>query len=349
MKNKLSEIFEFDFINKLTEGFPRSPDQENRTHESDAELIRQPDGSCLAITVDTLLEEYELGLIRSPYIVGWNMIAHSLSDLAAVGADVTGVLNSLILQRNADSDWNANLFKGIKDSLQAHNTFCLGGDTGFDESPAFTCVAIGRIPADRKPLSRKGAEAEDLLYITGKLGLGNQLAIARKMSEPLWASLESHYRPIARLKEVSSLRKWMKCAIDTSDSLIQALAIIAGVNDCGLIFEHREELYPSDLIAMSKQGNFPLWITTSFGLGEYEILFSVSSKNEEQFLQDAHQKKIEVFKIGKVTSNPEIKISMNKKEYVLDAPYLLNLLAKCGSIDKYFSSLLEYNQNMIKN
>ncbi|MBF0548285.1 MAG: thiamine-monophosphate kinase [Candidatus Riflebacteria bacterium] len=347
MNLQLSKINEFGFISQLTQGFQRSPNQLNGIHESDAELIHQTDGSYIAITIDTLLEEYKLGIIRSPYIVGWSLIAHSLSDLAAVGADPIGLLNALILPRKPEKEWNENLFKGMQDSLSWHQTYCLGGDTSVGEESALSCVALGRIPADRSPLTRLGAKLGDVFYITGPLGLGNQLAVAKRIDANLWASLEKRYLPKARLKEVLALRKWMKCAIDTSDALLQGMAILSALNGVGIRFEHRDELYPPDLVEMAKKVNFPLWTINTFGLGEYEILFAVEKNTEAEFLQDAAKKSIYVKKIGEAIKEPEIKLVLNNRDYTLDAPYLLNLLGQTSSIDEYYQKLMEYHAKLI--
>ncbi|HNV69958.1 MAG TPA: AIR synthase related protein, partial [Candidatus Ozemobacteraceae bacterium] len=102
---KIEQLREFAFISQLTRNLRRNPDQVNKCHEADAELIRQTDGSFLAATVDTLYEEYHLGLIRDPRTLGWTVIMQSLSDLAAVAADPIGVLLSVTLPRDVHPDW----------------------------------------------------------------------------------------------------------------------------------------------------------------------------------------------------------------------------------------------------
>jgi thiamine-monophosphate kinase len=347
MNPLLHKLNEFAFIDNVTRGFPRSPLQANRTHETDAELIRQVDGSHLAVTIDTLLEEYKLGLVHSPFTVGWSVITQSLSDLAAVGADPIGVLNALILPPTSSQAWFDELFGGMRAALESHSTFCLGGDTGFDESAVFSSVAIGRIPADRRPLTRLGAKPGDFLYITGPLGTGNMLAIARQADKALWEKLEREYRPKARLTEAISLSKWVHCAIDTSDALMQALAVLSALNEVGIRFEHRPELYGKDLHAFADAVNFPLWLINSFGLGEYELVLAVGAEDREGFLAAAGEAGIPVTKIGEVTPTPAFILVTEGREIDIDAPYLLNLLGNSGGIDVYLRRLLEYHARIM--
>jgi thiamine-monophosphate kinase len=161
--SRLQAYSEFSLINTLTGTLARHPDQLNRTHEADAELLPLGDGSVLASTVDTLIEEYALGFLRDPRVLGWTVVAQSLSDLAAVGADPLGVLLAVSLPRGNDHAWNQAFFQGVQDCVAHHGTFCLGGDTNFSDQPTFTCTALGRIPAGRKPLTRVGLRPGDRL------------------------------------------------------------------------------------------------------------------------------------------------------------------------------------------
>jgi len=343
--NRIETLSEFALINQLTRGLSRHPDQVNHRHEADAEILRQPDGSFLAATVDTLFEEYHLGLIRDPFSVGWSVVAHSLSDLAAVAAQPIGVLLALTLPRKQEQGWSDEFFAGVQAALTQHGTHCLGGDTSFADPASFTCTALGRI-THPKPLSRVGAESGDLLYVTGPLGAGNLLAIARQADLETWKTLEKDYRPRARLREIQHLRPFVKCAIDTSDALLQALAIIAAVNGVGIEFAHREELYNPMMARMASRIRFPLWLVNVFGLGEYELLLAVDPVQEAAFVAEAGRHHIAAAKVGCVTQEPGIRMLDNGNRYDLDAPYLLNLYGTCDSIEVYLRELVAYDVKM---
>ena len=60
---QLDEILENKVINKLISGFERSPDQLNKPHESDAEIIQINDKTKLAVTTDSISEEISTGFV----------------------------------------------------------------------------------------------------------------------------------------------------------------------------------------------------------------------------------------------------------------------------------------------
>ena len=53
-------------LTRWAELLPRAPEQVGDVHETDAELVPLGDGRLLALTVDTVAEEIQLGLYRDP-------------------------------------------------------------------------------------------------------------------------------------------------------------------------------------------------------------------------------------------------------------------------------------------
>ncbi len=342
----LDAFSEFSLINRLTRGLPRHPDQVNSCHQSDAEILRQSDGSFFAATVDTLQEEYQMGLLRDPYTLGWSVVAHSLSDLAAVCAVPTGVLLCANFPRKTAPEWGETFFKGVGESLTRHGTYCLGGDTNFSNDPSFTCTAFGRIPS-APPMTRIGAKAGDHLYVTGPLGSGNLLGITSQVDRGTWEAVEKTYRPVARIQEAIALKPFISCAIDTSDALLQALAIIGDLNGVGFRFVHRPQLYDKRLVGVAEKIRFPLWLVNVFGMGEYELVVAVPPEREGGFLDAAASGKIPVMKVGTALARQQTVLSIEGKEHLIDLPYLLNLFGTCDSIKTYLGALVAYHEKVI--
>ena len=345
---KIEQLREFAYISQLTKPFTRHPEQLNRCHEADAELVLQPDGSYLAATVDTLYEEYHLGLIRDPRTLGWTVVMQSLSDLAAVAADPIGVLLAITLPKETKTEWTEAFFAGAHEALTHHGTFCLGGDTAFGADASFSCTALGRIPAKphAPPVLRTGAKAGDLLYITGPLGSGNLLAISAQVDKETWKNLEAVYRPIARLREARALSSFVRCGIDTSDALLQALAILGALNHVGIEFNSRDDLYDIDLRKLVANIRFPLWLVNVFGLGEYELVWAIDPTREQSFLHEAQAQEIPVTRIGTMTAQPGIRMREADRLFDLDVPYLLNLYGTCASIPEYLQTLVTYDAQL---
>jgi thiamine-monophosphate kinase len=341
----LESIREFAIISALTKPFSRHPDLVSRQHEADASLLAQPDGSYLALTIDTLLEEYHAGLISDPFTVGWCTVAHSLSDLAAVSAEPVGVLLSVTVGKNNSAEWAGRFFDGAHAALERHRTFCLGGDTSFGAEGSFTCTSVGRV-CGHKPLTRIGAGPRDSLYVTGPLGSGNLLGIAKHADPKQWEILEGQYLPVARLAEGQTLSGLANCAIDTSDALLQAVTILAALNKVGVDLFHRPEIYDSRVTLLAGKVRFPLWLANAFGLGEHELLFSIHKSREVELARCAAQGNFTFLKVGETSPEPGIRLHMDGKAYLLDAEYLLNLFSTCSSLAEYMQRLVDYDTGL---
>ncbi|MDI1471353.1 MAG: thiamine-phosphate kinase [Thermodesulfovibrio sp.] len=121
------------------------------------------------ITTDLMIEDVHFDLsFTSFYHLGFKIVSINVSDIYAMGGDFRGFLFSLgAPQTISDEDFN-ELFSGIKDALNHYGGFLIGGDLSKSDKIVLSGVAIGET---ERPILRKGAEPEDLIYITSYLGL----------------------------------------------------------------------------------------------------------------------------------------------------------------------------------
>jgi len=78
-------VTERELIEALTAGFAQAPEQLNTTHEADAEILRLG-AELWAATVDDFSAEEDLFFDADPWLIGWNVVTATLSDLLCVGA-----------------------------------------------------------------------------------------------------------------------------------------------------------------------------------------------------------------------------------------------------------------------
>ncbi|WP_341209739.1 thiamine-phosphate kinase [uncultured Sphingomonas sp.] len=171
----------------------------------------------LTITTDTLVEGIHFLATDPPQDVAWKLIATNLSDLAAKGAEVEGILLNYPL---GCATWDAAFLDGLAETLTALACPLLGGDTvtlPADAPRVLTVTAFGR---DAAAPPRSGAKAGDALYVTGTIGdAGAGLAIARAGSgDP--ALLARYRRPVPRLAEGRGLAPLVHAMMDLSDGLL---------------------------------------------------------------------------------------------------------------------------------
>lgn len=200
----------------------------------------------LTITTDTIVEGVHFLSDDPPEDVAWKLVAVNLSDLAAKGAEVEGVLlnypltdplSSTPAKAGAQSGdaptgprpspgWDQEFIEGLGAVLHAFGAKLIGGDTVSLPSGAprvLTLTAIGR---DAPAPPRSGARASDELWVTGTIGdAGAGLAIAQGMAGPP-ELLAAYRRPQPRLADGRALAPLVHAMMDVSDGLlIDALRI----------------------------------------------------------------------------------------------------------------------------
>jgi thiamine-monophosphate kinase len=341
---QLNEILENKIINKQISGFERSPDQLNKPHESDAEIIQLNDNTKLAVTTDSISEEISTGLYDDAYLIGWMIVTVNMSDLAAVGATPIGILISEIIPKTFSEEKIKELQRGISDACNAYDTFVLGGDTNEGENLVLTGTAIGIIK-NEKPLTRVGCKPGDILYSCGKLGIGNAYAISKLISK---TNSISDYKPVAQIKNGKMMSKYASCCMDTSDGLFSTLDQLTRLNNVG--FELREDwenVIDEIALKYTENNQIPSWLLFAGQHGEFELIFTIPQKLNEAFLNESLKIGFNPVELGKVISDKKVIIPLYGKMIPIDTAFIRNLPAETkGDINHYLKLLLEYDSGL---
>jgi len=344
----LEPIIENDLIDNLAGKFCRSPQQKNLLHESDSEIINlfENSGEYLAVTIDSIAEEIEAQLYDDPYLIGWMTVMVNLSDLAAVGAETVGLIISEILPENSSNYFIEKLQTGINDAVEKCKTFILGGDTNSGQGLILTGCALGKCPKN-KILKRIGCKAGDILYSTGKLGRGNAYAISKLFGN---RNSDFYYLPSARLKEALIIREFASICMDTSDGTISTLDQLMRLNNLGFyINENLENILEGESLKVTKSMGISPWLLLAGEHGEFELLFTIPSKVEIEFLKAADSDSWNPIRLGFVIEEPKIKLELNKKVTCINSQRIRNLpFLTRGNIELYLKKLLEYDNELIQ-
>ncbi|HEV2903008.1 MAG TPA: thiamine-phosphate kinase [Gaiellaceae bacterium] len=168
----------------------------------------QVDG--LVVTQDALVEGVHF---RRDWIsfrdLGFRAAAVNLSDLAASGAEPSGLVVSLGAPPDTGVDDLLELYEGIAET----GAPVVGGDTTRADTIVLSVTALGR--SERVP-GRAGAEPGDLLVVTGPLGAAG--AAFRD---------ERYVRPPIRLDEGRRLAQTANAMLDISDGIARDAGHIA--------------------------------------------------------------------------------------------------------------------------
>jgi thiamine-monophosphate kinase len=337
----MEEIVENIIIDSWAGHFLRSPSQINSLHETDAELIEIPGDPerYLAITIDTISEEITYGLYRDPHTMGWVTVMASLSDLAAVGAAPLGLVIAASVEPDRDRAFSSSVAQGMEDACRAAAVFILGGDTNSAPAISLTSCAIGLVPR-RDVITRRGCKPGDIVFVTGGVGIGNALGVARVTNMPDSHFPERLYRPLARLRDGQLLRRQANCCMDSSDGLLATLDQLVRINRLGFLIDcDWERILAPKVVKFCKRSKTPEWLMAAGPHGEFELVFTIPADGVSEFLGVAQSQGINPIRIGSVQQSPTISLALVSGQRVdVDVAALRNLIFE---IDGDFQRFLQ--------
>ena len=216
------------------------------------------DGRLLALTVDTVCEEVDLGLYRSPFTAGRTAAVAALADLAAVGADPVGLLLSVGLPPHETASVQEGVARGAADACAEAGTFVLGGDTNTSVRLCVGGTGVGLVP-EAEALRRVGTRAGDLVYASGPLGPGlgpapRPAGVACRTGSSARASIAPAALPALR----AGAARVASACMDTSDGLVATLDQLARLNRVAVRIERPlEELLAPRVEAVRRPAGAP--------------------------------------------------------------------------------------------
>ena len=225
----------------------------------DCAVLRPPPGRDLVVTTDLSLEQVHFRRDwHPPESVGHRSLARGLSDLAAMGARPEAVFLSLAVPRELSGRWVERFLDGLLILAQRYGAPLAGGDLA--ESPGGASkdgkglvtadiVLLGSVPSGGA-LLRSGAQAGDILYVSGKLGgAAAELRALEKCPAAFRKKDKARHPHLYPEPRIDLGRKLLKAglataAIDLSDGLSTDLAHIC--EECGLAAVVDREAVPID-------------------------------------------------------------------------------------------------------
>jgi thiamine-monophosphate kinase len=328
---------EKELITTILSQFPKAKEHKNKFFESDAEIIAMGSRR-IAITADEFSAE-DLFRDEDPYQLGWNVAAGTISDILASGAEPEFYAHSIVAKKY---HWNQNYLKlmasGIGDLLKLSKSAFIGGDFGTSSHWHYTGICFGKV---KKKLTRKGARAGDLIYLTGEVGAGNleaalMLYADHKLLKNMVKNHKTYFKP--RLKEAKQIRKYASSCIDTSDGLLNALNTIAEVNNVGYRINNlpylKEGVRACGLISK------PTELLLMGECGEYELMFTLKEKDEQEFLNKVTKGKLSVTRIGEIVNKGQKVMHQKGRQILLND---FNLLGRdYDDVKEYLKDLTKY-------
>ncbi len=250
----------------------------------DAAVVDLPRGRYV-ITTDTLVERVDFLSREAPEWIGRRAAGANLSDLAAMGAAPVGALLTLGIPAGRTPGYAWRIAKGAISKLEPFGASLWGGDVSRSRDLFVTICLFGKA---KRPVTRRGARAGDIVYVTGEPGASwRGLAARRRRKSGGPAAEEKRYldpEPRVGFGLALSARGLASAMIDVSDGLAKDAHRLAAASGVALVLEGLDRktiLLPSD---------------------DFELLFTAPGRNAESIRRAARKTRTPVAEIGRTVA-----------------------------------------------
>jgi thiamine-monophosphate kinase len=265
----------------------------------DACILELDGENCLVVSTDLISQKEHIPREMTPRQMGRYVVNINLSDLASMGAKPLGMVFSFGLPGELDEDFIKGLSKGIREACEEHGACVLGGDTKEHREVVIAGTAIGKVKKGEF-LTRSGAEAGDLICVTGTIGsaAAGFYCLTRNIKEEKF--IKAALEPRARVEEGMILAKYASACMDISDGLAFTLHEVARASGVGfLVYEDRVPV-DRDVERVSKATGISVGEMVFHKGGDYELLFTLNPQKLDR-LKKEMQGRTEITTIGEIT------------------------------------------------
>jgi len=278
---RLEEAGEFGLIGRIREIAGPPPDRVLAGIGDDTAVFRPRSGYDVLFACDALVEHIHFDLSYTPLdALGWKALAVNLSDIAAMGGIPIGAVVSAAIPRTWSVEDVEALFSGLVQCGRFFGCALVGGDTVASGGGCFLSVSVvGEVETD-KAVRRSGANAGDLLCVTGEIGGGRtgfEVLTQPGDRSRYPVSVERFLRPRPRLSESRTLVRYFPIAsmIDISDGLASEIRHLCLESGLGCRVDEETVPVSEEALRWAKENNRPV-LPYAFESGEeYELLFTV--------------------------------------------------------------------------
>lgn len=257
-------------------------------------------GKQTVITTDMLLEGIHFDMAYTPLkMLGYKSVIVNLSDVYAMNASPQQITVSIALSNRYSVEALAELYEGVYEACDKYQVDMVGGDT--TPSPkglVISVTAIGEV-APGKFVIRRGAQANDLICVSGDLGsayLGLTLLEREKKIfletqgvhpdfEGQKYIIQRFLKPEARKDIIALFEEFQirpTSMIDISDGLSsEILHICKHSNKSCVLYEEKIPIDEGAIQFARKLEIDPTMCALNGG-EDYELLFTISQQDYEK-------------------------------------------------------------------
>ncbi len=291
-RTALSELGEFALIDRLTAAIELKAPSTRKGVGDDAAVLDFGDSEVL-ISKDLLVEgvHFDLGYVPLKHL-GYKAAVVNFSDIYAMNGTPSQLLVGMAVSSRFPVEALEEIYAGLLLACSRYGVDLVGGDTTSSQSGlVLSITAVGQV-AKGESVHRDGAQAGDLLVVTGDLGaayMGLQVLerekAAYKANPNLQPELQGHeyvlerqLKPEAR-KDVAGLLAELGVTptsmIDVSDGLSSEILHLGTQSGLGCtLYEDKIPMDPQMMHLAEEFGINPITAVLNGG-EDYELLFTM--------------------------------------------------------------------------
>jgi len=241
--------------------------------------------------------------------IGWKALAVNVSDVAAVGGLPRHALVTLFLPENFSAKQVDDLYSGMEECGEVMGVSVVGGDIVRTVGPFAISVTLSGVCERDQLVLRSGARQDDIIVVSGTLG---QASVGMRLLQEGWSSgdalaeecVKRFRRPIPRLNEARTIVQTLlpSSMIDISDGLLSDLWHIMDSSGVGAVLDS-DGIPVGDCVMKYFEGDREEALSQAMAGGEdYELLFTISSRHEEQLSEVGRGLGVDLTPLGKITA-----------------------------------------------
>jgi thiamine-monophosphate kinase len=298
-RTELSELGEFGLIKHLSKNIEIYNSSTLKSIGDDAAVISAKGGEML-VSTDLLIEGVHFDLSYTPLKhLGYKAAVVNFSDIVAMNGLPEQITVSIALSNRFPVEAIDELYEGINLACKKYKVDLVGGDTSSSFSGLFISVTVIGRAVKEDIVYRKGANINDLVFVSGDLGAAYMGLLLLKREKQIFKAnpeiqpeltghdyiIERQLKPEARNDVIRLLKdKGVKptAMIDISDGLASEVLHICDASGVGCcIYEDKIPIDPAT-VSMSEEFKMDTTIAALSGGEDYELLFTVSQADFEK-------------------------------------------------------------------
>jgi len=162
-------------------------------------------GRPMLITTDPVIYGQHFDDAVPARAVGAKLLKRNISDIAAMGGRPLAAVVSLALAPEVNTRWLSEFYRGLAAAARAFRVRIVGGDITQGPRGFFGAfLTLHGEAAGARAVTRHGARAGDLIYVTGELGgsrLGHHFKFTPRIEAGAWLARRPEVRAMMDLSD----------------------------------------------------------------------------------------------------------------------------------------------------